>query len=149
MWFNIKLKWHDHRVYFTYLKDETRGNTVSPFVKKETWIPKLNLELTVPGSEKIIVQSLRVLRRKEPIMSNDNDVLRSAEKYHGKLNPFYLLQRMQAKFVCEFDSIKNFPFGIQRCPMRIGLRGVGKLINLRMTRDNLKFKKNDYNNEIK
>ena len=130
------------------MKDEARGNTVSPSVKEETWIPELNLELTVPGTKKTIVQTLKVIRRKEPVMTNDNDVLRSTEKYQGRLNPFYLIQRMQAKFICEFDSIKYFPFGIQKCLMRIGLRGVGKLINFRMTRENLTFKKEYYSDEI-
>ena len=102
VWFNVKLEWHDHRVYFTYLKNNSIENTVSLSTEKGIWIPILTMELIVPGTEHLIVKALIVRREREPIMTYDNDVLRSAEKYHGKYNPFILNQRIQAKFCLQF-----------------------------------------------
>ena len=141
------MEWHDHRVYFTYLKNNSIENTVSLSTEKGIWIPILTMELIVPGTEHLIVKALIVRREREPIMTYDNDVLRSAEKYHGKYNPFILNQRIQAKFVCDFDRMKDYPFGIQKCFMIIGIKGVGKLVNFRMNRKNLSLKKG-FNKEI-
>ena len=149
VWIEIILEWHDHRVYFTYLKNQTSQNAI-PLLeneKIEVWIPNLVLKLTVPGSIQYIYKKLMIRRDREPVMTNDNDVLRSSEKYVGRHNPFKLTHSLQAKFVCDFNKIKDYPFGIQRCSIIFGLDSVAKLVNFRFNETNLTF--NDtFDNEL-
>lgn len=147
IWFEIDFEWHDHRLYFVYLKNETGQNVVPPASKEDIWIPKLVTKLTVPGSEQYINKKLMIRRDRRPAMTGDNDVLRSSEKYEGKHNPFRLVHSLQAEFVCEFDKIKDFPFGIQKCPIVFGLDGMGKFVNLKFSSQNLTFNE-PFNSEL-
>ena len=49
------------------------------------------------------------------------------ELYQGDQNPFIKTLMISGEFTCNFDSIKNYPFGDQNCTFTFFLRDTGVL----------------------
>ena len=49
------------------------------------------------------------------------------EMYQGDQNPFIKTMMISGEFTCDFDSIKNYPFGDQNCSFSFFLKETGIL----------------------
>ena len=65
-----------------------------------------------------------VIRRGKPQLDADIDNIQANEIYTGKDNPLKISIKERMKFSCSFDNIKNFPFGKQKCSLKLLVLGV-------------------------
>ena len=63
-----------------------------------------------------------VKREVNASIATENNATRVNETYFGESNSFFMEHWIQAKFVCDFDSIKQYPFGEQICSITYGLK---------------------------
>ena len=66
-----------------------------------------------------------VLRRGRPSLDAELDNIRANEVFPGRENPLKMILERRMIFSCSFDNIKNFPFGTQRCSLKIHFAGEG------------------------
>ena len=131
--FQITLEWNDHRISFNFLKKDEKKNVVVGSEKDKIWYPQLYFYLLdISEKERYMTTNFYVKREVNASIAKENNTTRLNETYFGKYNPFFLDLWIQAKFVCDFDSIKQYPFGEQTCSFSYGLELPAEgLINLK------------------
>ena len=70
-------------------------------------------------------------KRTAPSLANNNDRIFHNETYDGAENPIHYKLIYQGDFVCDFDGIRMYPFGINGCYFRIYLRKT--CLNMRLS----------------
>ena len=140
--FLISLEWNDHRIKFNFLKKDKTKNTVVDSERKNIWYPRLSFYLLdISEKARYLSTEFHVRRETNGSITTENNTTRLNETYYGESNSFIIKHWIQAKFVCDFDSIKQYPFGEQICSIIYGLRlAEAGLINLKfrnLSDDNL------------
>ena len=138
--FYITLEWNDHRIKFNFLKIDEKKNVVLTSEKRKIWHPKLTFYLLdISEKERYMQTNFYVKREVNASIAKENNTTRLNETYNGKKNSFFMHHWIQAKFICDFDSIKQYPFGEQTCSFTYGLDlAADGLINLKF--ENLSHK---------
>ena len=126
--FTVILEWQDLNLSFNFLKDNYNYNAITD---PEVWRPNIRISLLKGSDEfpKIVDEKFLVKKKALPNLSNDVDLLSFNETYPGAENSLYLQTIYQANFVCIYDGIKDYPFGINKCHLRIFTTGsVNKML---------------------
>ena len=87
------------------------------------------LILSGHGTTKIKLSSslFSFVKNTGPRMSIQTDQVRPNEVYKGADNKFLMDTLISAQFICNFDSVKTYPYGDQICSFSFFLTGSGKL----------------------
>ena len=101
-------------------------------MKKSVWNPEVKVLLAVPGSQNIISEYFSVRKEGKPKLSNDNDHYTMNETYDGDQNSFVKKFFIQSKFVCTFDKIETYPFGVKTCGFGISLKNPSDEYRIKM-----------------
>ena len=121
--FTVRLEWFDDNLKFLFLKDYMMENIVNEDMKKQIWNPEVMVLVPDPRYQHKISEYLTVRKEGEPKLSHDNDKLFFNETYHGSQNSFVKDTYIQSKFICSFNKIQSYPFGVQTCTINIFLKG--------------------------
>ena len=142
--FYLTFEWNDHRIMFNFLKKDETKNAVVGSEKEKIWHPKLSFYLLdISEKERYMTTNFYVKRELNASITKENNTTRLNETYYGKSNSFFMHHWIQAKFVCDFVSIKQYPFGEQTCKMAYKLElAADGLINLKF--NNLTSHKDSY-----
>ena len=124
LYFIIEIQWFDRTLNFEFLKLEDRENYLYESSKSKIWTPTLE-ESDVVDVVKSRLDEVMVLRRGRPSLDADLDYIRPNEVYIGRENPLQMIVERRMLFSCSFDNIKNYPFGSQRCSLKIHFAGEG------------------------
>ena len=121
--FILEIQWSHHFISFEFLKSNDYHNFLLKTLKENMWIPKVEFSeiAEVIQSSRNDNDNVIVLRRGKPRLDTHLDSVRSSEVYTGQENPMKILIERRIKFSCSFDSIKNFPFGRQKCSLKFQL----------------------------
>ena len=119
----VTLEWNDHRIKFNFLKKDEGKNTVVGPEQRKIWHPKISFYLLdISEKERYMQTQFYVKREVNASIATENNATRVNETYFGESNSFFMEHWIQAKFVCDFDSIKQYPFGEQICSITYGLK---------------------------
>ena len=114
--FELKLKWNDLHLTFSFLKEDTRQNIISKDLWTHFWTPNiryLNDKDEVRDKE----LEIAVERQGIPTMQPDKNSLHANETYPGSQNAISLKSLNRGEFDCSFESIMFYPFDEQNCSM--------------------------------
>ena len=123
--FTLEMQWFDGNVVFEFLKWPDHKNYLWERTEQKIWTP--DIEFSDTDTKKIVTNNdydVIVLRRGKPLLDADLDFIRPNEIYSGKENPFKIFIQERIKFSCSFDNIRSFPFGKQKCSLKLEVRGV-------------------------
>ena len=133
--FGLELKWEDLHLTFNFLNKNPKRNVVTRTMQDQIWIPHLRFRSLLKKDDlQETVRNFFVERRGKATMQNEMN-----ETYAGDENALTIETINEASFICEFDNIKFYPFGIQKCSFRLFLPGVenemttlvpGRIINV-------------------
>ena len=118
----ITLEWNDHRIKFNFLNKDEEKNTVVGPEQRKIWVPNIYFYLLdISEKERYIQTQFYVKREVNASIASENNETRVNVTYYGKSNSFFMEHWIQA-IVCDFDSIKQYPFGEQICSFTYGLK---------------------------
>lgn len=63
-------------------------------------------------------------KKKKPALSGDIDQIHPAEIYEGSKHYLKFSTYQMIEYVCTFKSIRNYPFGLDDCCLKIYLNGL-------------------------
>ena len=145
--FRIRLEWYDDDVKFLFLKDLMKENIVNEEIQTSIWNPEIKVLVAVPGSQNIISEYFSVRKEGKPKLSNDNDHYTMNETYDGDQNSFVKEFFIQSKFVCTFDKIETYPFGVQTCGFGISLKDPADEFRIKMRKGNISHDPREFKNK--
>ena len=120
--FKLKLKWHDKRIKFNFLKNNEERNLISS--KAHIWKPNVNfLILKDQKDQEKLFTKMSVKKEGAPSISPKMNNVQYNETYRGKENPILMTNLHQSKFICSFETIKFYPFDEQVCEMKFYIAG--------------------------
>ena len=123
--FRLTLKWNDNRIRFNFLKHRERQNLINSY--DNIWKPDVNfLILEDQKYQDKLYTKITVKRMGEPSISPRMDSVQYNETYEGKDNPIIMRNLYQSKFICDFETIKFYPFDEQTCRMKFYIAGSGE-----------------------
>ena len=125
VYFILEVEWFAKNFNFEFLKYESFYNGLNESAKKRIWTPRI--EFSDTNVKKIVTcdeYEVIILRRGKPKLDADIDLIQANEIYHGTENPLKISIEERIKFSCSFDNIKNFPFGKQKCSLKLHVTGV-------------------------
>ena len=116
--FGLELKWRDIYLTYNFLNNNPQRNVLTKNVQDQIWTPKLHFLL--PLNDILETAKNFFVEKTAPAkMSNEMN-----ETYHGYENILTIETIKQATFICSFDNIKLYPFGIQKCSYKIFIPGI-------------------------
>ena len=118
----IELKWkvESGDIKFNFLNTNPRKNAVTIKDQDKIWLPNVNFRSLSKKDD--LFETLRnvfVEKLSNPIMFNEE-----REVYDGHENNFIIETVNKASFICYFDSLKIYPFGIQKCSFKLFIPGI-------------------------
>ena len=141
--FTVRLEWYDDNLKFLFLKNYMMENIVNEDMKKQIWNPEVMVLVPDPRYQHKISEYFTVRKEGEPKLSHDNDKLFFNETYHGNQNSFVKDTYIQSKFICSFNKIQSYPFGVQKCTINIFLKGSDefriKMVAKNLSHDSIKL----------
>ena len=120
--FLLHMKWYDQELTFEFLKNNRENNYLYDQRLKEIWYPKVHFENTLKEIENLGYTAF-VSKESSPLLIGDMDEIHASEHYPGSGNAVNLLTKMRFRFSCAFNKIRNYPFGTQKCSLKIFVRG--------------------------
>ena len=127
LFFWIKLEWINPNHDFTFLNDDFLLNDVSRMTNNSIYLPELQFIQIYENQFTELKKSVNIEKTAVPIMSTHPDHVRPMEIYKGANNKFLMDSLISAQFICNFDSVKTYPYGDQNCSFSFFLTGSGKL----------------------
>ena len=122
--FNQKVKWEDDNLMFVFLKSDPLKNLISQSDLARIWSPSPKFCCFSYGeSPEMGVSRTFISKEGEPLVISDSDALRYNDSYSGAENPLYEEISLRAKFSCNFENYKNYPFGSETCQFMTYLPG--------------------------
>ena len=121
--FFLHLTWHDSRLKFYNLKDDSGLNAPSPSEKQQIWIPVLTFENTEdkPITEVDKKTSITVRKLGSFSLSNVDD-MENQQFFQGKDNSMTMTRFYNIRFICNYE-MQWYPFDIQRCQLKLAMLG--------------------------
>ena len=117
--FLLEIEWFNKNLIFEFLKHQ---NYLNAKTRKNIWIPDIGFnhvyKVINKGKSDVVV-----LRRGKPTLDADIDHIQSNEVYTGEENPLKLTLEKRIQFSCSFENIHNFPFGVQKCWVKLEVVG--------------------------
>ena len=118
--FGLELKWRDLYLKYNFLHGNSQKNVIKKNVLDEMWIPKYQFSSLMNSGTLFETVRYFYVEKNGPAMMVDE----VTETYSGNEN-FLVLETMnQASFICFFDNIKFYPFGMQKCFFKIFIPGI-------------------------
>ena len=107
---------------FTFLKEGMLGNL---FEENNTtiWIPELSYFHHKKFYEN--GKKFRIQRNSssKPYLSGGIETINPVEVYKGSDHFVKMNMKNRAEFLCSFENIKNYPFGVQTCNFEFSIKG--------------------------
>ena len=130
IYFEQEISWYDSSLTYSFLKNQSIKNFLNPTIRKKLWFPEV-LYLHKLSMERIEeVFYIKRNKRLKPVISPKYSS-EMEEHYRGSEHKIVIKEKMRGKFLCNFDQIKNYPFGTQVCMISIYLSGSARqLTNL-------------------
>ena len=121
--FFLHLTWHDSRLKFYNLKDDSGLNTLSPTEKQQIWIPVLTFENTEdkPITEVDQKASITVRKLGSFSLSKVEDV-ENQQFFQGRDNSMTMTRFYNIRFICNYQ-MQWYPFDIQQCQLKLAMLG--------------------------
>lgn len=118
--FVLELNWMDKDLSYKFLNSNPQRNVINKKIKKKLWIPNVQF-LSILGREERFetVRNFFIEKKGPARMENEQN-----ESYSGAENVLIMETVNQASFICSFDNIKFYPFGIQECSFKIFIPGI-------------------------
>ena len=122
-----KLEWINPNHDFLFLNDDFLLNDVSRMTNNSIYLPELQFIQIYDNQFTELKKSVIIEKNTGPRMSIQTDHVRPREVYKGADNKFLMDTLISAQFICNFDSVKTYPYGDQNCSFSFFLTGSGKL----------------------
>ena len=121
----VVLEWKDLNLQYNFLKSEGTNNSVPSEVAGGIWKPNIKFATLKGDTEfpKLVDEKFLIKRRSRPSLSNDVDLLFFNETYKGSENIIYWKRIFQAEFICNYDGVRNYPYGRNACHFRFFTTG--------------------------
>ena len=133
IYFEQITSWYDPNLSYNFLKNQSIKNFLNPSTQDKMWIPEILYmhELSMKRMEAVFF--IKRNERSQPLLSPNYSAWME-EHYRGSENLIVIKEKMRGKFFCNFDQVKNYPFGRQNCTVSIYLAGSARqLTNLSLT----------------
>ena len=118
--FILILKWHDHRLTYTNLKQDYHENLVNDEKKHAIWIPPLTLNNT-DGNVMVSIDdphsNVYVERSGQPTIGPPS-IMDETLFYSGHDSKVVFISEYELNFHCSFDLV-CYPFDTQICGMEV------------------------------
>ena len=122
--FNVTYQWTDPLLMFFFLKDDQYKNQIKPNESAKIWTPQIDFLLLKKDSLQKLKEQITVKKKGEATKSDVDSVV-PKEIYAGNENIIEIKRLYQGVFICDFDSITEYPFDEERCNLYIDCSGEG------------------------
>ena len=115
----MEIKWKDTRLMFLNLRPNPKSNIVKGDTARSLWMPPLEIpgalsDYNLDYEDK---SSLLIDKESNGFHAKTN-ILHEGMLYHGSLNSVMLIKQLKVTHSCIFE-LKNYPFDIQFCEMKV------------------------------
>ena len=122
--YKMTLKWNDPRLKFNFLKKVQEKNLIKPKTLHKIWTPKVKF-VELKGESYSINEKITIKKQKKPKVTFYKDTVN--ETYSGADNEIHMETISRSTFICPFHKIQLYPFGDQKCSLRLFLHGLDDL----------------------
>ena len=124
--FQVEFEWNDLNLKFNYLSKTMTTNIITEEEWKNIWKPDLSFSILTGSavSPKILDEEKLVNRSSEASLTNNIETLFHNESYDGATNSIYFKRIYQGEFMCQYDGVSLYPFGTNKCHLRLIIRGI-------------------------
>ena len=121
--FFLHLTWHDSRLRFYNLKDDSGLNALSPQEKQQIWMPVLVFENTEDKPITSVDEKTSITIRKQGSFSLSKvEDVENQQFFQGRDNSMTMTRFYNIRFICNYE-MQWYPFDIQRCQLKLAMLG--------------------------
>lgn len=112
LFLKMRLNWYDTKLNYFFLGDFD-NNDINDYMEKKLWTPTLDY-MYLKNRRKVFRQ-LSIEKLSEPKMFGEINIPQPSELYEGSKNRIRLEIYERVDILCNFDQIKDYPFGDDSC----------------------------------
>ena len=121
--FFLHFTWHDSRLIYYNLKNDTGLNALSPEEKQQLWIPVLIFDNTENKLSTVVDEdSTIVVNKRGNYTLSTMENVENRQFFKGDENSITLSRFYNIRFICNYE-MQWYPFDVQSCTLRLSMKG--------------------------